>query len=674
MSRVLVLFGLAVTLSSCSVWDSLTAYFNTYYNAERLFTEAEEEIWTQPAVKFSGRDYLAPVMATPGAKTKLTSVIEKCSKLLADNSESGLVDNCLLYIGKSFFYQGEYQRAERKFLELLEGYPESDLVPEARMMLAYSFYKAGDREGAQRASEAMTALAAEIEEEWLAGRAAAIQGQLAIDREDYEQATRHILVAVEDEPVREQRVTLYLKLAELYEKLGDPRRALEAYNEASSLSTDFVGEYKGMIGSARMMTALGEYDDALDRLDDLRSNSNFREYFGEIDFAIGSVYRLSGDLDEALQQYQYVDTAYARTEASAKAVFELGRLYEEEFGELDSARVTYTRGRTAFPQAEISKEIIRRADYMNRYAALRTDIAKYDSLLSALDAPPQEPPATADSTSKDSLATPVVQPPLSRDTLQVRLATAMNEMAGVFFIDMNLPDSAAIWYRAVAERYPESNVAPYAMFALSQIYDQDSTVDESVPDSIRQEIVRRFPRTEFARESRRLLGLPAVTIAANPAEELYEVAEQRYLAGEYESAARTFRELATEYPDSRYAARAEYAAGYIYENYLLMPDSALASYRNLLDNYPSSAFIPRVQPKVRVADMEAKRIADSLAALTAPDSLAPVMPDSTVVADSLGGGVRDSLQAAPAVPDSLPREPGAKEEGSDMELPGRPKP
>ena len=258
--------------------------------------------------------------------------------------------------------------------------------------------------------------------------------------------------------------------------------------------------------------------DALDKLEELRSNSNFREYFGEIDFATGNVYRVSGDLGEALEQYQYVDTAYARTEASAKAIFELGRLYEEKLGELDSARVTYTRGRTAFPQAEITREINRRAEYMNRFFTLRADVFKYDSLLTSLDAPPVEPrEAEPDTTARDSVAKAPVPPPIPRDTVLARLATAMNEVAGVFFIDMNIPDSAAVWYRAVSERFPESSVAPYAMFALAQLYDQDSTIAQSLPDSIRQEIVRRYPRTEFARESRRLLGLPPATIAENSA-------------------------------------------------------------------------------------------------------------------------------------------------------------
>jgi tetratricopeptide (TPR) repeat protein len=381
-------------------------------------------------------------------------------------------------------------------------------------------------------------------------------------------------------------------------------------------------------------------------------------------------------------QYQYVDTAYARTEASAKAIFELGRLYEEQFGELDSARVTYTRGRTAFPQAEITKEIIRRADYMNRYFTLHAEVSKYDSLLIALDAPPEEA-SEVDTTAQDSVAQkPPVQPPMPRDTVLARLATSMNELAGVFFIDMDEPDSAAVWYRAVSERFPESRVAPYAMFALAQIYDQDSTVNRAVPDSIRREIVRRFPRTEFASESRRLLGLPQVTIAENPAEELYDLAERRYLNGEYESAVKMFKEIATEYPDSRSAARAEYAAGFIYENNLLQPDSALASYRNLAQNYPSSAFTSRVRPKIQFAEMEHKRIADSLAALAVPDTLGLVTADSLGLApadslgraDSLAVQSPDSLSKNPETPPKPPQEPRPQSQTKDLELPGRPKP
>jgi tetratricopeptide (TPR) repeat protein len=146
-----------IAASGCSVGEFIASYFNTYYNAQRLFSEAEEEVWNQPDTRLLGRNLLAQFTIPSGTRTKFLSVIEKTSKLLQYHPESNLVDNALLMIGMSYYYQAEYPKAERKFIELLDGYPSSNLAVEAKLMLAYTSYKMNARDALKTSSSALTA-------------------------------------------------------------------------------------------------------------------------------------------------------------------------------------------------------------------------------------------------------------------------------------------------------------------------------------------------------------------------------------------------------------------------------------------------------------------------------------------------------------------------------------
>ncbi len=98
------------------IGDFVGAYFNTYYNAQKAFREAEDEVWNQPDLKVqgAGKNYLAVFNVSQNTRTKFSSVIEKCSKLLEYHPESNLVDDALMMIGKSYFYQNDLSACRTK--------------------------------------------------------------------------------------------------------------------------------------------------------------------------------------------------------------------------------------------------------------------------------------------------------------------------------------------------------------------------------------------------------------------------------------------------------------------------------------------------------------------------------------------------------------------------------
>ena len=673
-------------LSGCSTWDNLSAYFNTYYNASRLYAEAETEVWALPEMKSSGRDPLVPFTVPAGAKTKFTSVIEKCSKLLQYHPESGLVDNSLMMIGMSYYYQADYQRAQRKFMELIDGYPEGEYAMEARLMLARTAFKMNERQRAKDLSNEVLTLAEEEGEDEIAAYAAGILGRIAYEDGQFEVARAHFQTMAEGAGNADLRSSAYLRVATIDSVLEVYEAALDAYTQAERSAANVGAEYKGAIGAARMESLIGNYDDALERLDDMGSNSNFRESFGEIALEVGNVQRRSGNLDAAIEQYRFVDTAFVRTEWSGNALYALGQIYEKDLHDFDSARVMYNKSRVALPATSVlAQPVIRRADAMNKWSALKGEIARYDSMLvhmdsvaaAAKDAPP-DTSAVADTagTRQDSLKAPPRPPApagMPRDTVESRLAGSMVELATLYFLTLEDLDAGAFWYRRALEQFPEGRGAPRAMFALSELTARDTVSGAGAADSLRTLLIARYPDSEYAAVARRILGMAPVESRSDTSGRLYADAEALYLAGRNEEAIPAFQEVVDRFPASDDAARSQFAIGFIYENHLGLNDSAEVHYRTLVKTYPRTELATAIQPRLLAVDqerkeLEAARRRDSIATAKTSDSLAAALrvQDSLAAlqqtpADTLSAAMRDSLKGKDSVkvpPPAKPPTPG----------------
>ena len=629
---------LSLICGSCAVTDFVGAYFNTYYNARRVFDDAEIELLSQADLRPGGRNYLAPFNIAQGTRAKLTSVIEKCSKLLQYHGESSLVDDALMMIGKAYYYQDDDQQALRKYHELIDGYPRSSLKLEAEVYLAYVRYRLNDKPGARETAR-QTAEEAEKEgESGLLARACSVLGQLALDEKDYAAARTFFERAGENGDTPLERSGSFMAAADMCSRMGNYPDAEAAYRRAQKETDTYAGEYRGRLGAIRMKAKQKDFDGALRGLYELRASSNNREFFGEIELEIGHVLRDMGDIDAALSQYAAVDTLYPRTESSANSYFARGTLFETVLFRYDSARVAYGRARLEYAQAAVTLTAGFKADYLNRYFQYTQEITRYDSIRAAILAPDSvtAPAAHADTagapaSGKDTVRAVVrVRPAIPMDTVEVRLATNKSELAGLFFATIGLPDSAEKWYRRVVEEHPHSPYVPRALFTLAQLYGKDSAAAGPRSDSLYKVIVERFPDSEFAVESRRLLGLPPVKRTRDVVGDSYSRGENLMMSGSAEAAVDTFRLIARAYPASNWSSRALYAAGWLYENRLANQDSAIAQYERLIRLYPATPYAIQVRPKI--AEVELKRKGQSAPPKVA-DSTAAAPPKISVIED-----------------------------------------
>ncbi len=109
-------------------------YFNTFYNAENSFKQANEII-DNSAYTYDSNDI------PNTAKKLLNESIISSNIVLNEYSDSKYVDDAVYYMGRSYFTLSEYFKAEKYFNELIERYPNSQYLNESKLWLEYTNLK-----------------------------------------------------------------------------------------------------------------------------------------------------------------------------------------------------------------------------------------------------------------------------------------------------------------------------------------------------------------------------------------------------------------------------------------------------------------------------------------------------------------------------------------------------
>ncbi len=684
-----IVIAVPVLFHGCSAGEYIGAYFNTYYNAQRDFDGAETELLNQQDPKKADRAYLPTYTVPANAKTKFGSVIEKCSKILQYHSESSLVDDAILMIGKAYYYQNDLQQAERKFRELTAQFPDGDLFLEGKLLLANTLYRSNSTRDAQALGNELLDIATQKGDDRIAYHTAVLLAAIELDAKNLTPARERYQSAADHAPANKDRFNALMKVAELSTTFEEFEQAEKAYREASDASTTYLEDYQAKIGLARTQSKLGLYQESLDLMDDLLGNNNYREHFGEIELEVGNVYRDMDDLDAAVEQYRYVDTTYARSETSAKSYYELGLIYEKKMFQYDSARVAFGKGKTEAPQAVVTPLLAARSEYMDRHAVLRAELTKNDSLKQLILFPPvqadthsvsvnmdrkdsllagtpgdagnqfrddtsfvvatdslgraptglvmtghdstavaqiRQIPIPADSVrnpsavdssltvagdnlglvvtdstlgAHDSTGVVKFQPvTIPIDTVNARLAHTKSELASLFYLSLDVPDSAQYWYERLLVDHPESSVEPQALYSLAQLHARDSLDDRMSTDSLYRVLIAKHPGSEFAAAARRALGIPPPEIEVDVAAQEYLEAEKLRNEGNYRRAITSLKSIVKKYPESTTASKALFALGWMYENVTPNPDSALSNYAQVVSLFPGTEYARVAQTKI----------------------------------------------------------------------------
>ena len=323
---------LVAALVSLFVGGSITScvYFNTYYNAEKYFREAEAARAEAEAAAESGRRNSTQYV------TLYDKAVRRASVVLEKFPDSELVDDAMFIAGRALYWQRDYQYAMRSFRDLELNFPASEYFDRARLWRGRTLMALGQLPEAR-------ALFSELLREGSAvgDRAGLRQGELVASEGDRRGAIAEYRRALEAFPESPLASQMWLRIGEANIDIGGPARldsAMSAFERSVNASPPDSVRYRASLNRGRVQYLQGQSEEALGTYQGLLAQGRFRAWEGETRILIGRYFRELGLLTEALAQFERVRDDFPSTAVSAMALYETGLLFLQEHGQPDRAQ------------------------------------------------------------------------------------------------------------------------------------------------------------------------------------------------------------------------------------------------------------------------------------------------------------------------------------------------
>lgn len=595
----IIVLVLSVLVSACSYYDEGTAYFNTYYNMQRIMGEIKDEFnyldenaRIKPRVIVPGLDsttnatregstfnpqyqflkaFIIDRSKLQPVATKVDSILLKGSKILANHPKTSYVQGSLFLMAESYFFRSEWVPCQQKCIELVERYADGDYSPDAHLLLAKSYLIQ------RKISQGKQTLSKTVDVAWYKDRydilseAYRIQAELALEEGDLEKAVAPYKQAIAQSDDDQVRARWQVDVASIYYRKGKFALAAEAFERVDDYTPDILAEFESKLYHAACMVRLGKLDTAEAEFKELEDNRNYAEWSSYVAAERLALERArKGDLADPglIAAERKADTSFVgRPEVMAQNFQKAMAFYKQN---------DYEQALTYFAKAKV----------------IRTPVyevaAKYYMLLKQWE----------DQTRKvHTYTSAIVDRPSQKDSLRPTTAKEVFALARVHE-QLKNTDSALYYYRyaydSTTENDPEKSRYLYSQARLI------AETDPETADSLMMVLNERWPKSAYGKEAGLTLGFSQDAIADDAAE-LYRSAQSFRKIKDFAYAANQYRAIADKHAGSAYAPKALYALGWMFERDQDNIDSALFYYGQLVDRYPKSEYAKEVFPSVEYA-------------------------------------------------------------------------
>ncbi len=589
-------------------------YFNTFYNAQKYYRQAEKARHAHEELHASWEledgateDYQVP--RPQNADQLYDQAARKASRVLERYKESELVDDAMFLLGRSFYWRAEYLRAVQAFRDLETNFPDSEYFNRARYWRALCMEKQRIDSEAQ---QLYRTLVEEAEEE-MAARAGWRLGEMAFANEDYVAAAQEYRSALDAFPDAPIRAALLLRLGSSLLALEDSthyEEAVDTFFEVLRADPDRDQEYRARLNIGRALSMLGDVEGSLDTYDALLKDGDFRAYEGRTRLLIGQHYQVDRDEERALAQYEKVRDDFPQSPASAMALYRTGLLYLQERGDTRLAREYFeeTNQEKAGSQGARLAQVM--LGHLTRLESLQGSVHRADSLaadsLGAIAGPvlrvegwqPPEREEDEDEGSKNGGGEDGEEASVDRQSeddavdvddqimdeegeergggeagKEVVVSHSLEVLDNLFTIAevyrdfVGQPDSSIAYYEEVIRRFPSSEQLPRAVYSIAWIHRQLLRDEEGAKPYLEQ-LVRDFSTSAHANQARLLLGRELLTTdAERAAAEFAEIETLRMTnPNALEDYVPLLDSLAARYTGSPIGAKAVYLSAVAYDD------------------------------------------------------------------------------------------------------------
>lgn len=528
-------------------------YYNTFYNAEKAFNEAEKG---RKNTQYSRRGRVS----TTGYK----KAIEKSLIVVENSPNSKWYDDAVFILGVSYFYTKDYSKAERRFREILVNFPESKYTKECEIYLGKTKLKLNDED---EAMEIFKKIFTTDFDKSFKSEAAMGLGSFYFNEKDYKKALPYLLAVRDSLGSSEEKKIAQNLISDGYFKQFKFIDALKAYQQILGLDPNKSEKYHSYYQSALCSFNLMRISEGHDYLMKLINDDLYFDSLGALRLAVGMGYEYENELELAEDVYLRVLEEEKIKRISSIASYRLGLIYQLDYDDLVEAKKYYDKTMELSRGSEVGKDALTRS----------SDIGKLEVFARKLVV--------------DSSTT---------QTMIDEAAFTQYQLAELYWFSLEKPDTAILEMQYLIDSFPTAYDAPLAYISISQMY-RDYKSDTTAADSLLHLMIEKYPKSDFIENALEVLELKGTEADSGYASVYLKKAENFLIDEENVDSARYYYNFILDnYPESDYYLHAKFALIWITEMYESPGDSSLVyAYQEIVDSFPNTQWSQEAQKRLK---------------------------------------------------------------------------
>jgi TolA-binding protein len=361
--KFILLSLVLIMLSSC-------AYYNTFYNAEQYFAEAQKVTHENQLDQVSKEEL-----------TLYSKAIEKSKKLLQKYPDSKYRDDAQFLIARAYYYKGDYLISQKHFELLALEYGSSPFANEVPLWIGRCLLKVGDiamaRHEATRVINGSSSRS-------LKADALLMMGEIAVQQDSIELAEAYLVRVIDTSPDGLTKAKAQFQVGKMRENQEDYEGALAAYKSVNRYKPSESMKVDAIIRQTSMLKALNLDAEAVEMIQDMLLSDKFVEIRGQLEVELGKLYITIDKLENAETNLRAIIENYSRQAIAAEASFVLGELYLINKLDYQSAHEAFKEVKVQSVRSPFVKLANQRLKQIERYIKIQSDHVNYQRQLAGL--------------------------------------------------------------------------------------------------------------------------------------------------------------------------------------------------------------------------------------------------------------------------------------------------
>lgn len=560
------------------------AYYNTLFNAKKSYNEGIKIIQSEPEKENH-----------PNADKHFEQTIEKCWKLIELYSDkSKYADDALLYIIKSEYYLKNYGQAKSHVNQFILKYPESDLALEANLWYGKLLIQDEEiEEGKEKLNKVLTL----TKDSRLRAEAYYELGNLAFINETYGEAIQFFEKALDEKVDKQYAAFINFNLGESYFHQKQYKEAINQFKKVAKYSPSLDIEYRTNLNMGKSYAELGEYENALTTFRKMLTAPRFKNFIPQIKTEIAKTQYMRGNKEDAIILYKEVVNEKVSNLGTALASFSLGKIYENEIQNLDSAVYYYGQVKKLyikFDSVDIAEE---KFLFLSELKKIKDNIKQDKYLIFKIETDSYFRDSLYTTQFEDSILMVYGEGPSKKTKYADQPIQPTQAMLDTFEVDT----SSLLFKLSIIELDSVRTTLLDSIHVLDSLdlFDSDTMI-ASIQDSltvINFYMYQKTPRTDDDKDKVERRKLPQ--IKEDLKNNQFHLAEYFLLnLAEYDSALTYYHNFLTAYQDSILTPKTLYSLYYIYSQDQYYNEVKRDSLEMIIMyEYPNSLFAKELQKK-----------------------------------------------------------------------------